>query len=44
MIDFPRFRETSNATDFDFIQLKIASPQEIRSWSYGEVTKPETIN
>jgi hypothetical protein len=22
MIDFPRFRETSNATDFDFIQLK----------------------
>ncbi len=44
MIDFPRFRETSNATDFDFIQLKIASPQEIRSWSFGEVTKPETIN
>ncbi len=44
MIDFPRFRETSGTTDFDFIQLKVASPQEIRSWSYGEVTKPETIN
>ena len=43
MIDFPRSRETRPA-DFDFIQLKIASPEEIRSWSYGEVTKPETIN
>jgi len=27
MIDFPRFRETSGTTDFDFIQLKVASPQ-----------------
>ena len=44
MIDFPRFRETSSTSDFDFIQLKVASPQEIRGWSYGEVTKPETIN
>ena len=44
MIDFPRFRETSGTSDFDFIQLKVASPQEIRGWSYGEVTKPETIN
>ncbi len=26
------------------IQLKIASPEEILSWSYGEVVKPETIN
>jgi DNA-directed RNA polymerase subunit beta' len=26
------------------MQIKIASPDEIRSWSYGEVTKPETIN
>ena len=26
------------------IQLKIASPEEILSWSYGEVIKPETIN
>jgi len=30
--------------DFDSIQLKLASPEEILSWSYGEVTKPETIN
>jgi DNA-directed RNA polymerase subunit beta' len=43
MIDFPRAREP-RSSDFDFIQLKIASPEEIRSWSYGEVTKPETIN
>ncbi|HET7274063.1 MAG TPA: DNA-directed RNA polymerase subunit beta' [Longimicrobiaceae bacterium] len=43
MIDFPRNRET-RATDFNFIQVKLASPDEIRSWSYGEVVKPETIN
>ena len=43
MIDFPRSRD-SRGSDFDFIQIKIASPEEIRSWSYGEVTKPETIN
>jgi DNA-directed RNA polymerase subunit beta' len=43
MIDFPRARET-RSSDFDFIQLKIASPEEIRGWSFGEVTKPETIN
>ncbi len=43
MIDFPRSRDT-RGSDFDFIQVKIASPEEIRSWSYGEVTKPETIN
>jgi len=44
MIDFPRSREHRSASDFDFIQIKVASPEEIRSWSYGEVTKPETIN
>jgi len=30
--------------DFDYIKIKLASPEIIRSWSYGEVTKPETIN
>jgi DNA-directed RNA polymerase subunit beta' len=30
--------------DFKALRLSIASPEEIRSWSYGEVTKPETIN
>ncbi len=30
--------------EFDKVQIKIASPDQIRGWSYGEVTKPETIN
>jgi len=30
--------------EFDSIRLKLASPEQIRSWSFGEVTKPETIN
>ena len=30
--------------NFDSIQIGIASPEKIREWSYGEVTKPETIN
>ena len=31
-------------SDFKAIKLKLASPEEILSWSHGEVTKPETIN
>ncbi|MBI4462956.1 MAG: DNA-directed RNA polymerase subunit beta', partial [Acidobacteria bacterium] len=30
--------------DFDCIRISLASPEKIRSWSHGEVTKPETIN
>lgn len=30
--------------DFDLIKLSLASPEAIKNWSYGEVTKPETIN
>jgi len=30
--------------DFRALRISLASPDEIRSWSYGEVTKPETIN
>src|SRR3989344_5083713 len=30
--------------DFDIITLRLASPERIREWSHGEVTKPETIN
>ena len=33
-----------NFTDFDEVKLTVASPEDIRSWSYGEVKKPETIN
>jgi len=61
MIDFRSARDT-RGTSFDFIQIRIASPEEIRGprdskererlalqgqrdwWSWGEVTKPETIN
>src|SRR5512141_1181185 len=32
------------STDFDSIRISLASPEKIRSWSHGEVTKPETIN
>jgi DNA-directed RNA polymerase subunit beta' len=34
----------SNIADFDAVRLAIASPDDILEWSYGEVTKPETIN
>ena len=30
--------------EFDSIMIKLASPDQIRAWSYGEVKKPETIN
>ncbi len=30
--------------DFDRVRISIASPEKIKSWSWGEVTKPETIN
>ena len=29
---------------FDSIKIGLASPEQIRNWSYGEVKKPETIN
>jgi len=32
------------AKDFVALRISLASPEQIRSWSYGEVTKPETIN
>ena len=31
-------------TDFNAIRVSLASPEDVRSWSYGEVLKPETIN
>jgi len=36
------FEGTTN--NYDSIEIELASPEEIRSWSYGEVRKPETIN
>ncbi len=38
------FGQVSPTQDFDEIRISIASPEKIRSWSYGEVKKPETIN
>ncbi len=39
------FRQTlQNEEEFDAITIRLASPDKIRSWSYGEVKKPETIN
>ena len=37
-------KEDQRPHDFDAFQIKLASPDEIKSWSYGEVKKPETIN
>jgi DNA-directed RNA polymerase subunit beta' len=34
----------SNLVDFEALKVSIASPEIIRGWSFGEVTKPETIN
>ncbi|MFH1142372.1 MAG: DNA-directed RNA polymerase subunit beta' [Candidatus Uhrbacteria bacterium] len=36
--------DTLKTTDFDSIRLRLASAEKIRSWSFGEVMKPETIN
>jgi DNA-directed RNA polymerase subunit beta' len=37
-------KQQGQIEDFDAIRIGLASPQKIRSWSYGEVKKPETIN
>ena len=38
------FKQQNTVEDFDAIRIALASPDMIRSWSYGEVKKPETIN
>ncbi|PIY93218.1 MAG: DNA-directed RNA polymerase subunit beta' [Candidatus Magasanikbacteria bacterium CG_4_10_14_0_8_um_filter_32_14] len=37
-------RDTFHSMNFDALRLKVASPEIIRKWSFGEVYKPETIN
>ena len=37
-------RRPGRADDFDEIRIGLASPEKVRSWSFGEVRKPETIN
>lgn len=41
---FNLFKPTDTVEDFDSLRVSIASPEKIRSWSFGEVKKPETIN
>jgi DNA-directed RNA polymerase subunit beta' len=43
MVDFQP-KSFKRPSDFFAIKIQLASPETIRSWSYGEVTKPETIN
>jgi DNA-directed RNA polymerase subunit beta' len=38
------FKQVQQTEEFDAIRIGLASPEKIRSWSYGEVKKPETIN
>jgi DNA-directed RNA polymerase subunit beta' len=40
----PNLEAGRSVVDFDAIRIRLASPEKIRSWSHGEVTKPETIN
>src|ERR671933_571121 len=41
---FNLFEKPKNPLSFNAIKVSVASPEKIRSWSYGEVKKPETIN
>ena len=41
---FSLFEKPKNPLNFNSIRISIASPDKIRSWSHGEVKKPETIN
>ncbi len=38
------FEKPREGVSFDAIRIRLASPEKVRSWSYGEVKKPETIN
>ena len=44
MDSFTLFDKPKNPISFDAMRVRLASPEKIRSWSYGEVRKPETIN
>jgi len=43
-VNSPKTTTMGKNTDFNAIRIQLASPERIRSWSFGEVTKPETIN
>ncbi len=39
-----KIKSMANINDFESIALRLASPESVKNWSFGEVTKPETIN
>jgi len=43
-LNITKYPLSTSSTDFNAIRIQLASPERIREWSYGEVTKPETIN
>ncbi|MCP4373632.1 MAG: hypothetical protein GY797_36850, partial [Deltaproteobacteria bacterium] len=38
------FAKPTNPKHYSAIRVSLASPEQIRKWSYGEIKKPETIN
>ena len=43
-MNITKYPLSTSSADFNAIRIQLASPERIREWSYGEVTKPETIN
>jgi len=37
-------KKEKTSQDYDAVRIRVASPDKIRTWSNGEVTKPETLN
>ena len=44
LTDFFKSSDISEAQNFNSIKITLASPEKIKSWTYGEIKKPETIN
>ena len=44
LTDLFKNNEISNSQNFNSIKITLASPEKIKSWTYGEIKKPETIN
>ncbi len=44
LTDLFKNNEISEAQNFNSIKISLASPEKIKSWTYGEIKKPETIN
>ena len=42
--DLFKNNEISDSQNFNSIKISLASPEKIKSWTYGEIKKPETIN